>query len=586
MSFNKYYQDELSFLREMGREFAEAHPEVAHCLSEGGTDPDVERLLEGFAFLTGRIRQKLDDEFPEVVHALVGLLMPHYLRPIPPISLIEFQPIRGMVRKPYRIPRGTEVASVPVDGTSCRFHTCFDVDVHPFGITSVSLQTPVGGKPELQVRFAIEPGCSVSWPEIGKLRIFLSGDSAEPLYFWLRRHLAKIRVTGSQGQKPGEDVYLDADALRPVGFRDEEAVLPYPTSASDGYRLFQEYFIFPEKFLFMELSGLESLKPPLEGHTFGIDFLFSRPLDRPLKISSEDIRLYCTPVVNLVTMESEPVGVDHERTEYRLRPSGSRPQHYEIHSINRAAGWVQGTAQEVEYQPFYSFRFGRAEPGRQQVFYHARMRNAVAGEGTDVYVSFVDVDQHVVLPPTQTVVFQLTCSNPALADRLRVGDLQVVTEKTPAVARFRNITRVTPGIRPPLEGDLYWRLISHLGLSSVALSSAPALRDVLQLYNFPSLQNRQAGKANQHRVEGIVDVQRSPEQLLFHGIPVQGVTTRVTLEESRFRSEGDMILFASVLNEYLLRQVPINSFSRLIVKGSEKGESLEWPPRIGRTTIV
>ena len=455
MSFNKYYQDELSFLREMGREFAQAHPEAAHFLSEGGTDPDVERLLEGFAFLTGRIRQKLDDEFPEVVHALVSLLMPHYLQPIPPLSLIEFEPHKGMVRKPYRIPQGTEVASVSVDGTSCRFHTCFDVDLHPFAITSVSLQTPVGGKPELQVRFAIEPGSSVTWAEIGKLRFFLSGDSAEPLYFWLRRHLVKIRVTGQPGQKPAEDVYLDADAVRPVGFRDDEAVLPYPTSASDGYRFLQEYFIFPEKFLFVELSGLDSLKQPLKGSTFGIDFLFSGPLDRALKVSSEEVRLYCTPVVNLVRMESEPISVDHERTEYRLLPSGSRPHHYEIHSIDRAAGWVQGTAQEIEYQPFYSFRFGRAESGRQQVFYHARMRNAVAGDGTDVYVSFVDIDQKAVLPPTQTVVFQLTCSNLALADRLRLGDIQVVTEKTPAVARFRNITRVTPGIRPPLDGDLY-----------------------------------------------------------------------------------------------------------------------------------
>jgi type VI secretion system protein ImpG len=512
--------------------------------------------------------------------------MPHYLRPIPPISLIEFQPIKGMVRKPYRIAKGTEVASVPVDGTSCRFQTCFDVDLHPFRIDSVSLQTPVGGKPELQLRFALEPGCSVAWPEVGKLRFFLSGDPAESLYFWLRRHLVKIRITGSPGQKPAEDAYLDSNALQPGGFKDEEAILPFPKSASDGYRLLQEYFIFPEKFLFVELAGLDSLKQPLKGNTFGIDFLFSRPLDRSLKVTSEHVRLYCAPVVNLIKMESEPIRVDHERTEYRLLPSGLHPHHYEIYSIDRAAGWVQGTAQEVEYQPFYSFRFGKADSGRQKAFYHPRMRNAVARDGTDVYVSFVDADQNVVLPPTQTVVFQLTCTNLILAEKLRVGDIQAVTEKTPAVARFRNVTRVTPGIRPPLEGDLYWRLISHLGLSSVALSNAAALRDVLELYNFPSLQSRQAGKANQLRLEGIVDVRRTPEQLLFRGVPVQGMTTRVTLEESRFNSEGDMILFASILNEYLSLQVTINSFSRLIVKGSEKGETFEWPPRIGRTTIV
>lgn len=586
MSFNKYYQDELTFLREMGREFAEVHPEAAHFLAEGGTDPDVERLLEGFAFLTSRIRQKLDDEFPEIIHALVSLLLPHYLRPVPPISLVEFQPIKGMLRGKYRIARGTEVASVPVDGTSCIFRTCFDVDLHPFRIESASLQTPVGGKPELQVRFALEPGCSVTWPEIGKLRLFLSGEPAETLYFWLRRHLVKIRITTSSDRKPAEGAYLDPIALQPAGFRAEEALLPYPASASDGYRLLQEYFVFPEKFLFVELSGLDSLKQQSDGDTFRVDFIFSRPLDRSLKISSNHIRLYCTPVVNLVRTESEPVRIDQERTEYRVLPSGLRPHHYEIYSIDRAAGWVQGTAQEIEYQPFYSFRFGKADSAGRQSFYHPRLRNAVTHDGADVYVSFVDAHQTAVIPPTQTVVFQLTCTNRILADKLRVGDIRVMTEKSPAIARFRNITRVTPGIRPPLEGDLYWRLISHLGLNSISLSNAASFRDVLELYNFPSLQSRQAGRANQYRLEGIVDVERTPEQLLFRGVPVQGLTTSVTLEESHFGSEGDMMLFASILNEFLSQQVSINSFSRLIVKGREKGETFEWPPRIGHRTMI
>jgi type VI secretion system protein ImpG len=154
------------------------------------------------------------------------------------------------------------------------------------------------------------------------------------------------------------------------------------------------------------------------------------------------------------------------------------------------------------------------------------------------------------------------------------------------IRETQHLASATPGTRPPLEGDLYWRLISHLGLSSVSLSNAAAMRDVLELYNFPSLQKGQAGKASQLRLEGIVDVQRTPEQLLFRGVPVQGTTTRITLEESCFNNEGDMILFASVLDEFLSRQVTVNSFSRLIVKGNARGEMFEWPPRIGRITIV
>ena len=585
MSFNKYYQDELSFLREMGKEFAQAHPEAAHFLAEKGSDPDVERLLEGFAFLTGRIRQKLDDEFPEVTHALMNLLLPHYLRPIPPVSLVEFQPIRGMVRKSHQLARGTEVASVPVDGTSCRFSTCFDVALYPLWIESAALQTPIGGRPELRLRFATDQGCALSLSEIPKLRLFLVGEPAETLYLWFCRHLDKIRIRQSTSGKAAGEELLETQSVRPAGFDREESILPYPKTSFDGYRLLQEYFTFPEKFLSIELTGLDSLKR-VTANSFEIDFVFSRSLDPSVKVSQENVRLFCTPVVNLASMESEPVRIDHERTEYRVRPAGSNPHHFEIYSIDRASGWIQGTAEELEYLPFYSFRFGPAVSGRQKVFYHPRLRSAVVGDGMDVYVSFVGTDQEVVIPPTETVVFQLTCTNRVLAGKLRLGDIQVATESSPEIARFRNLTRVAPGIRPPLGGDLHWRLMSHLALNSVSLTSAAAFKDVLELYNFQSLESRQAGKANQLRLEGIVDVQSTPEHVLFKGVPVHGTTTRIALRESHFSSEGDMFLFAAVLNEFLSLYVSLNSFSRLIVKGVEKGETYEWAPRIGRQIIL
>ena len=585
MSFNKYYQDELSFLREMGKEFAQAHPEAAQFLAEKGSDPDVERLLEGFAFLTGRIRQKLDDEFPEVTHALMNLLLPHYLRPIPPVSLVEFQPIRGMIRQSYQLSRGTEVASVPVDGTSCRFRTCFDVNLFPLWIESASLQTPVGGRPELRLRFAMDQGCALSLPEIPKLRLFLVGEPAESLYLWFCRHLDKIRIRQSINGKTADEQVLAARSVRPAGFEREESILPYPKTAFDGYRLLQEYFTFPEKFLSIELTGLDALKRVNAGG-FEVDFVFSRSLDPSLKVSQENVRLYCTPVVNLASMESEPVRMDHERTEYRVRPAGSNSQHFEIYAIDRASGWIQGTAEELEYLPFYSFRFGPSALGRQRVFYHPRLRSAVVGDGMDVYVSFVDADQQAVIPPTETVVFHLTCTNRVLAGKLRVGDIQVATESSPEIARFRNLTRVAPGIRPPLGGDLHWRLVSHLALNSVSLTGAAAFKDILELYNFQSLEGRQAGKANELRLESIVDVQSTPEHCLFKGVPVHGMTTRIALRESHFSSEGDMYLFAAVLNEFLSLYVSLNSFSRLIVKGVEKGETYEWAPRIGRQIIL
>jgi type VI secretion system protein ImpG len=586
LSFNKYYQDELTFLREMGREFAQAHPEAAHLLSEGESDPDVERLLEGFAFLTGRIRQKLDDQYPELTHSLMHLLFPHYLRPIPPISIVEFSPIQGMLRQSSRIIKGTEIASVPVDGTSCRFRTCFDVDLHPLHVESVHTQKPVGGRTELIVNLAAESGFSLSRSEIGNLRFFLAGEGGKLLYYRLCRHVEKIRLRAAGAGKKADDIFLDARSVQPAGFTREESLLPYPGTSFDGYRLLQEYFAFPDKFLFVDVVNLESVRHRLESDRLEIGFIFSRDMDESVKASKENIRLFCSPVVNLTRIESDPVLVNHERTEYRIRPAGNDSRHFEIYSVDSATGWIQGTSQKKEYPPFHSFRSGQTASAQGDVFYDTRVRNAVAGEGTDVYVSFVNREQLTTLPPTETVTFDLTCTNRILAEKLRIGDIRLATDSSPSFARFQNITRISRAIRPPLEGDLPWRLLSHLALNATSLSSVPAFRGVLELYNFHSLENQQAARANQLHIEGIVDIESSPEDLLYRGVPIRGLTTRMGFKESHFDGDGDMFLFASILNEFLALYVSLNSFSRLIVTGVEKGETFEWPTRIGHRVIL
>ena len=121
--FAKYYQDELAWLREMGAELAAARPDMARYLGEPGADPDVERLLEGFAFLTGRIRQKLDDEFPELTHGFMDMFCPHYLRPIPSMAILQITPKPNQNVAGVVVPRGTPIDSKPVDGTRCRFRT-------------------------------------------------------------------------------------------------------------------------------------------------------------------------------------------------------------------------------------------------------------------------------------------------------------------------------------------------------------------------------------------------------------------------------------------------------------------------------
>lgn len=585
-SFNKYYQDELSFLREMGREFAQAYPAAAPFLADRGSDPDVERLLEGFAFLTGRVRQKLDDEFPELVHAMMNLLWPHYLRPIPSMSMIEFKPIPGAVRERQRVARGVELGSAPVEGMRCRFRTAFDVDLYPFTLEEAGIVTLPEGRSALRVRFKMAAGVPFSQVQIDLLRLHLFGEAAYPLYLWLCRYVSEVRFkTVSQG-KPGAFRLLPGGAVQPGGFSPEEALLPYPKNAFDGYRLLQEYFTFPEKFLFISLGGIPKGAASEKGEGFEIDFVFSRPPAASLRVSRDHIRLYCTPAVNLFPMESDPIRVHHERVEYPLRPAGGKPLFFEIYSVERAVGWRKGTAAEEEYPAFFSFKHHLGPTSRQATYYQTRLRSAVAGDGIDLYASFVNGDQTTVIPPTETVVFHLSCTNRGLAGKLRVGDISMPTDQSPEFAHFQNITKVTPSIRPPVGGDLYWRLISHLSLNYTSLSSVEALRGILELYNTPSLYDRQAGRANERRMEGIVDLQSVGEDRLFHGAPVRGTAISLSMKEDHFLGEGDMFLFASLLNEFMSLYVSLNSFSRLTVKGIQQGEIYSWQPRNGRQVIL
>lgn len=586
MSFNKYYQDELSFLREMGKEFARAYPAAAQFLADRGSDPDVERLLEGFAFLTGRLRQKLDDEFPELTHAMMNLLWPHYLRPIPSVSMIEFTPIPGAVTDRQQIARGAEVASTPVEGTPCRFRTAFNVDLYPFMIEKADLEMTGDGYPSLRLCFRMSQGVPLVQAGVENIRIHLSGEPSYSLYLWLCHYTTEVRLRPFVQGKPVREITVPSSKIRPVGFSKEEALLPYPGISFDGYRLLQEYFTFPEKFLFIDLSDIGQFTNIANCDSFEIVFIFSRQPAASLRVSKDNIRLFCTPVVNLLQMESDPVRVTHDRVEYRIRPAGTNPMHYEIYSIERATGWVRGTAKEQEYEPFYSFKHGLGPSGRKATYYQTHLKSAVLSDGTDTYVSFVNIDQETMIPPTETVVFNLTCTNRGLAGKLRVGDIQIPTDSSPEFAQFQNISKVTPSIRIPIGGDLYWRLISHLTLNYISISNIQALRGILELYNIQALYDRQASRANERRIEGIQDIQSQAEDLLFHGLPVRGISTSIAMKEDHYAGEGDMFLFASILNEFFTLYASLNSFSHLTVRGVQQGEIYRWQPRIGQQMIL
>lgn len=276
---NRYYEQELNHLRQLAAEFSKAHPALAPMLagpSSASSDPDVERLLEGVAFLTGLVRARIDDEFPEFIQTLGNLIFPHYLRPIPTCTMMVFR-AKGRLNEPAVVAPGVQIASVPVDGTSCIFRTCYPVEVHPLVLRDAVLRDRPGEPIALKLSFSLEGFQLANWP-LKSIRFFLAENISEAslLYFLLSRYVTEIVVSA-----PDTTAYLMSPAcLRPIGFTADEALLPYPPHAYPGYRVLQEYFLMPEKFLFLELGGLDRWENRGAGQDFEVEFRLSERPER------------------------------------------------------------------------------------------------------------------------------------------------------------------------------------------------------------------------------------------------------------------------------------------------------------------
>lgn len=602
MAFNDYFHDEMDFLVELGGEFVKENGKLEPFLSPTDPDPDVRRLLEGFAFLTGRLRQKLDDEFPELTHSLMRVLWPHYLRPIPCMSILEFTPIAGAITERQTIRRGRKVEGRPVGDPPVKpcFRTCFDVDVLPITLTAAEYRA-AGSGGVLDVALAPLPGVALDQCGIERLRLHLHSDRDSPvgaiLYLWLCRHLAAIDITLVFSDGTKKTIQHPPDALQAAGFGDAEALLPYPDNAFSGYRLLQEYFSLPEKFLFVDLDGLGFLAGMPWTEQLILSFRFARPLDEHIRVRRENVRLHCTPIINLFEHDADPLRLDHRQTEYRVRPHSDQPRFFEVYSVDRVRGALQGLGRDRVFTEFESFRHaeqgaGLAEDDAETVgYYRLRLTPSVVGRGVEHYISFVTEAAVVGMPPTETISLELTCTNRNLPELLRVGEIALASDDSPEFATFRNIGKVSPSMAPPLDARLHWQLVSNMALNYISLLNVDALREILATYDFRAYTDQQARRASAARLKGIERVSVAPVIRLKGGLPIRGLSTTMELRESSFGGQGvageaGMYLFASVINEFLGLYASVNSFHELKVQGTERKEEYRWPRRDGLLPLL
>jgi type VI secretion system protein ImpG len=606
-----YYNRELSYVRRLAAQFAEAHPKIAARLRLGpdsSEDPHVERLLQAFAYLTARIRHKVDDELPELTQTLLGILYPHYEAPIPSMAIVQLDldPGQNEATAGHTVARHTMLETEPIQGEPCRFRTCYSVTLHPIAVQAAALtrppfrapDTPWSKKAATVLRLTLTcraKALRFADLDLGSLRFYLNGQAQHVfrIYELLLNHGLGVAL-GNAATDHGAMV-MAVDQLRQVGFERDEGLLPYPARSFLGYRLLSEFFAFPQKFLFFELAGLDRRALARIGNQLEV-FVYLGRADPDLEqnVDAGTFRLGCTPVVNLYRQRAEPIQLTHTAFEYRVVPDARWPLAHEVYSIDRVVASSPDAAQ-VEYRPFFSVKHA-LEARDSDTFWHATRRPAEPTEGpvdhgTEVFLSLVDLDFNPSAPADWTLDVETTCLNRDLPHQLPFGSDQPRLQFSEGGALISGITCLTPPtrtFRPALQRGTLWRLISHLSLGHLSLvdgsEQADALREILKLYDFADSAETQALIAGVLSVRSRRVVGRVGGDLAAGFC--RGLEVTIQFDEEKFTGSG-LFVFASVLERFLGLYCSINSFSRLVaVTKKREGVYHRWPPRTGEKVLA
>jgi type VI secretion system protein ImpG len=614
-----YYNQELKFIREMGTEFAEAYPRIAARLGlEGGVecaDPYIERLLEGFAFLSARTQLKLEARHPEFTQHLLELIYPHFLAPTPSCAIVEIVPDlkEGSLQAGLRVPRNTSMRPPLLKGerTACEFLSAHDVTLWPLTVTEARYITGAGalstlgisGEPRaraaVRLRLKTAGGVAIKALPVDRLVFFIhaGADLAARIYEQILGNGIGVAMRALNAKSAQVQA---AVSIRDVGFSDNEALLPVKRDSFNGYRLLQEYFALPERYLFFALTELAHAWHACTSDECEIFILLDRPQSAlENQIDGSQFRLSCTPVINLFPRALDRIHINRFDTEHHLIPDRNRPGDFEIFALESVAG-VKGSGEaSIPVRPFYAADHGAA--GVAGLYYTLQRRQTQPSSRrlqTGTRSTYVGSECYLSLtgnPALQEQILQLDaralCSNRDLPVLMGPGSARgdLLIEGGAAIAAVRSI--VQPNYPRPSAafGDTSWNLISHLSLNYLSLlnsgqtQDASLLRDMLSLYIDPT------NPVSLRQVEGVrginyeAVVRRLPlPGPISHG---RGLRITLTMEDAAFEGTG-VLLLAAVLERFFARYVSINSFTQTRVVSSTRGEVKEWPVRLGNRPLM
>ena len=620
--FLRYYSQELAHLREVGGEFAQDFPKIAGRLGLDSfecVDPYVERLLEGFSFMAARVQMKIDAEFPRFTQHLSELVYPHFLAPTPSMAVVQLQPdlTNPALQKGFLVPRGSAMRSVlgKGDNTACEYRSAHALTLWPIELVEakffthggnqagLNLQLPPSVKAGIRLRLR-STGAAFKDLPLDRLCLHLRGTEDMPvrIYEKLLGSIEGVMVT-PVGRPAAWHSILPKTALQPLGFDENEALLPSGPRTFNGYRLLQEYFAFPQRYQFVELSGLQAGLQHCPDHEIEITILL-RQADPQLEktLDSSNFALHCTPVVNLFQRRADRINVTGEQLEHHVLIDRTRPMDYEVFQIESVTGYGTGPDAEQTFMPFYTAKdIGSLH--QDKAFYQIRREQRVVSQrqrrdgprtsyiGSEAFIAIVDAAEAPYSSELRQLGLSVWCTNRdlPLSMPIGIGKTDFILDAGAPVTAVRCVAGPSAPHPSFAEGSMAWRLLNQLSLNYLSLldsdpaQGAVALREMLALYCHPVDLNAQ------RQVEGVRSIASktvtrrmpSPGPITFG----RGIEITVTLDDAAFEGTGAFLL-GGVLSQFFAQHVSINSFTETVIRTLARGEIMRWPARGGVCAIL
>ncbi len=613
-----HYRRELQHLREMGGEFAAEYPKIAGRLgleSLECADPYVERLLEGFAFMAARVQLKIETSYSKTARNLLEMVYPDYLSPVPSMLIAELQPSmnEGSLSAGFTVERNTTMRSQigPEAETACLFRTSADVTLWPIridgarvlasvaAINAAGVEAPGKVRSALALKLSTEQDLGFSELDIDDLRFFITGADATGalLFEQVMAHTVSLAVVAEQAEikTPASPMKINR-----VGFEQDEALLPGGPRGFDGYRVLQEYFAFPQRFQFFNISKLKQRLARTDAKEIEIVFLFDNNIEHNADLfSAENFVLNCVPAINLFSKTADRIHLDNNKHEFHLIPDRTRPMDFEVYRVDSMTGYGSDDTEQPFY-PYFSINSKRMD--REGSFFNlhrdprllsARQKRDGARSsyvGSEVFISLVDIDDNPYGGGLRQLSVETLCTNRDLPLHMPIGrgETDLFLESGAPVSAIRCITGPTQPRPSRAHQRDAWQLVSNLSLNYLSISdtgveddgqhAAAMLRQMLELYS------EGMDKPGGRQIEGIVQVTTKPvvrqRRVRSHVEVAHGLQVRLRVDEAAFEGTG-AYLFGCVMEHFFAAYASTNSFAETVLETIQRDEIGRWPVRNG-----